>query len=73
MSNSEGNDCYGCTHWDKLRTPEHEGGEEWGECRRRAPMVFRTEPDEGQPTRTAWPRTMAYDWCGEFVQHFGKR
>ena len=58
--------CNGCEYWDK-HSKAHHSGEEWGQCRRRAPSGAMPEGDETRPT-TEWPNTMASDWCGEYVQ-----
>jgi hypothetical protein len=46
-------------------------GEErnWGECRRHAPVPYLHNPKtcaERKSERTEWPRTMDYDFCGDF-------
>lgn len=67
---NKGQTCYSCTYWDK-HSRLHEGGEEYGQCRRRAPLVYRYQPQDSDPDvmrDTEWPNTMAYDWCGEYVQ-----
>jgi hypothetical protein len=52
--------CDNCKRWKDF-------GGKHGECRRNAPVAVITVPFEGTDRYTAWPRTEAKDWCGEFL------
>ena len=67
----QGRCCDTCRYWEKHRRLHHLRDEEYGQCRRRAPLVFRYEPKIRGPNilrDTEWPNTMAYDWCGEYAR-----
>ena len=50
--------CGNCRWWAL-----NEAGGEIGECRREQPKIYFRS---GKPPGTAWPQTIATDWCGEF-------
>lgn len=53
--------CVTCTYWDQAKDGGHDGL-----CRRRA-------PSDGGWDASAWPVTMAHDWCGEYLVARGRR
>ncbi len=60
--------CSTCRFWERLADPDFN---EWGLCRRNAPVPFVTtqaecETDDSAENKAAWwPRTIHNDWCGE--------
>lgn len=58
--------CGSCRFWrPREQLPEVVPPTMEGECRARAPAPFRAL-ESGPPTRVAWPRCMAVEWCGEW-------
>jgi hypothetical protein len=59
--------CANCLYWVAERE-----GEEWGDCRRRAPLPNMADliPPNGTPSPSyvaIWPETEESDWCGEWA------
>jgi RNA recognition motif-containing protein len=60
--------CQDCLYW---QISDHQRDE--GACRRNAPKPAHVATDwlEGALLRVAWPRTKAFEWCGEFRKRDG--
>jgi hypothetical protein len=60
--------CQDCLYWQVSDQQRNEGA-----CRRNAPRPSRVKKDwsEGALYGIAWPRTTAFEWCGEFKKRDG--
>ncbi len=60
--------CQDCLYWQISDRQRDEGA-----CRRYAPKPAHVAGDgsEGELQNVAWPRTKAFEWCGEFKKRNG--
>lgn len=57
--------CAHCLYWDGHGAGDWKG---FGECRRHAPRpgIIPGNTQDGQPSRSQWPATRSFDWCGDW-------
>lgn len=60
--------CVNCRYYDPDSL-----GDEWGACRRRAPVPIPFHRLEDEGGSAAWPEVYEDDWCGEYRPRPAKR
>ncbi len=60
-------ECKDCAFWVKNRSSIAERNQ-YGECRRYAPMHIHKIGEVGHTSSPATPKTYMYFWCGEFKE-----